>query len=150
MPQSPRWLTTLMRVREHHRDAARQLLAKSLSVAKTANDAAQTTTEKLSQLATVQQQESDSRHIDVDRLRQLRATRDDLRTELAERLRHQAEAAESVKQAQHIAGLRESELEVLTRLSDRYQATHRITQQRREEQILSESVVTLCIGEGSA
>ena len=50
MSQSPRWLPTLMRVREHRRDAALQSLAASLNVAKTANDATQSTAAKLSQL----------------------------------------------------------------------------------------------------
>ena len=149
MSLSPRWLPALMRVREHRRDAALQSLGKSLLAVRTASDATQTITAEISRLKAAQQDNSSPR-IDIDRLLQLRANRDDLRAELTERLQRQAEADAGVKQAQAIAVTRDSEVEILVRLSDRYQTANRITANRREEQILSEAAVTLCNGDGSA
>lgn len=149
MSQSPRWLPTLMRVREHRRDTALQSLAASLNVAKTANDATQSTAAKLSQLNVAQQQSNSTHRLDIERLRQLRATRDGLRTELAEHIQRQTDATAKVKQAQQAAVTRDSEREILVRLADRYQAANRLNERRREEQILGETSVTLCNGDCS-
>ena len=136
MPHSPRWLSALMRVREQRRDTALQSLGKSLLAAKTAGDVTQLAAAKLSQLTTVQQQDGSLRRVDVDRLRQLRANREDLRAELTEHLQRQEEADAGVKRAQTSAVARDSEVEVLSRLADRYLAANRIDEKRREEQIL--------------
>ena len=149
MSLSPRWLPALMRVREHRRDAALQSLGKSLLAARTASEATQATATEISQL-TASQQDHSLHHVDVDRLRHLRANRDHLRAEFVERLQLQAEADAGAKQAQAIAVRRDSEVEILVRLSDRYQTANRIIEKRREEQILAEAAVTLCNGDSSA
>ena len=134
-----------MRVREHRRDLALQSLGKSLHAAKSASDAAHSVATQLSLLTESQQRDgSSSPRIDVDRLRQSRSNRDDLRAELSASLRRQADAESDVQQAQSTAVARDSEVEVLDRLSDRYRAQRRIGDKRREEQILSEATVTLC------
>ena len=149
MSHSPRWLSALMRVREHRRDAALQSLGKSLLAARTASEATQATATEIS-LLTATQQDRSLHHVDVDRLRHLRANRDHLRAEFVERLQLQAEADEGVKQAHAIAVTQNSEVEILVRLSDRYQTANRIIEKRREEQNLAEAAVTLCNGDRSA
>lgn len=138
-----------MRVREHRRDAALQSLGKSLLAARTASDATQITITEISRLTATQQDRS-SHRIDIDRLLQLRAKRDDLRAELTERHQLQVEADARVTQAQTLVVTRDSEVEILVRLSDHYQTANRLTENRREEQILSEAAVTLCNGDDSA
>ncbi|MCX7421349.1 MAG: hypothetical protein NT013_17650 [Planctomycetia bacterium] len=149
MSQSPRWLPILIRIRDHRRDAALQSLAAGLNVAKTANDATESTAAKLSQLNISQQQCNSTHRLDIERLRQLQIIRDGLRAELAERIQDQTDAAAKVKQAQQAAVARDSEREILVRLADRYQAANRLNERRCEEQILWETSVTLCNGDCS-
>src|SRR5439155_17850232 len=92
MFESPRWLTTLLRVREHRRDMALQSLAQSLQTANAARDSAESVANAVSSLTKVQQRDGSVGRVDVARLRQLRQTRDELRTELTERHRQQTAA----------------------------------------------------------
>lgn len=149
MPHKPSWLTTLIRVRDHHRDCALQALAESLNVSKIANDATQSTTKKISGLTRQHQESAGNSRINVAQLQELRTTRDGLQADLAMHQKSQKEADLSVQKAQKAVSIRDSEREVLIRLSERYELAQRVMAQRKEEQILSESVVTLCNRERS-
>ena len=150
MSESPRWLTTLTRVREHRRDEALQSLAQSLQTANAARDAVDSVAEAVSRLTKNQQRDSSAGRVDVERLRQLHQTRDDLRTELAERHRRQTAADAEVQHSQAVATACQTEVEVLQNLNERYVTENRVTQRRRDERILLETAVSLCNSEASA
>ena len=150
MPQKPSWLTTLIRVRDHHHDCALQVLAESLNVSKIANDATQLTTKQIAGLTKQHQESAGTPRINVAQLQELRTTRGALQAELDMHQKSQKEADLTVQKAQKAASIRDSEREILIRLSERYELAQRVMAQRKEEQILSESVVTLCNRERSA
>ena len=139
-----------MRIRDHHRDCALQALAESLRVSKIANDEAQSTTKRISQLPNLHQECAATSRINVAQLQELRTIREGLQAELTVQQQQLNESLVMAQQAQRVAALRDSEREILIRLSERYEMTNRIKEQRQEEQILSESVVALCNGEHSA
>lgn len=150
MSDQPGWLTTLTKVREHQLDFARQVLADALRVAKTANDDTELTTKKLSRLTERSLVSTGSSTINITRLQELRRIRDGLRAELSTLRRRLSDAEDTVKRANQAASIRNSELEILVRLSDRYKTVSRQLKRRQEEQILAEYSVTLCNGEASA
>jgi len=150
MFESPRWLTTLLRVREHRRDKALQSLAQSLQTANAARDSAESVANAVSSLTKVQQRDGSVGRVDVERLRQLRQTRDELRTELTERHRQQTVADAEVQHSQAAATACQTEVEVLQNLNERHVEENRITQRRRDQRILLETAVSLCNGDASA
>lgn len=146
MSSSPSWLATLLRVREHHRDTALQSLAKNLQVAKKVHDSATGVEVVLSHLSLIQQQSSQARLLDSERLRQIRQDRDELRLRLTDLRSEQKVADAAVQAAQAHAAAKDAEAEVLRRLRDRLDSDRRQTQRRRDEQSPLEATVSLCNG----
>jgi hypothetical protein len=147
MPASPNWLTTLLRVREHRRNAALQSLAQRLSSAKFVQKANAVIEEEVSSLARAQKSSGCFGRLDLERLSQFRQCRDDLRRKLAESRRRLELAKVEIRQCQGIVTARDAELRVLQRLTDRLNESDRVSQRRREEQIGTESAGSLCNGD---
>ena len=146
MPSSSNWLGMLQRIREHRRDTALQSLARSLQAATQIRDATASVEAMISSLSHTQKPTGRIERLDSQRLRQLRQDRDDLRSRRSD-LRHQQVAAEAVvHQAQANAATKDNEVEVLRRLQDRLDFTHRQAQQRRDEQSPLDAAVSLCNG----
>ncbi len=147
MSSSSPWLATLLRVREYRRDAALQSLAQSLRTASKIRDTTASVESMLTTLGQAQQQISQAGHLDSERLRQLRQGRDDLRSRLTD-LRSEQKTADAVVQvAQAHAAAKDAEAEVLRRLQDRLDSTHRQAQRRRDEQSPLEATDSLCNGQ---
>lgn len=144
MPALPTWLTTLQRVREQFRDAARQSLAQSVRAATEARAATAEIAEGLSRLREVQQQTGLAGHVDARRLRDLREERDQCLSQLAEAQRRQSESETRLQQAQSEATVKEADVEILLRLSNRLLAAQRLVQQRRQERATVEASLSLC------
>ncbi len=149
MPGSPNWLTTLLRVREHRRDAALQSLAQSLSSAKLVQDANAVIEEEASNLSRAQQGSGCFGRLNLERLSQFRQCRDGLRQELAESHRRLELANVEIRQCQGVVTARDAERHVLQRLTDRLNESDRTAQRRRDEQIGTESARSLCNGDHS-
>ncbi len=149
MPGSPNWLTTLLRVREHRRDAALQSLAQSLSSAKVVQNANAVIEEEASSLARAQQSSGCFGHLDLERLSQFRQCRDGLRQELAESHRRLELANVEIRQCQGIVTARDAERRVLERLTERLSESDRVSHRRREEQVGTEAARSLCNGDHS-
>ncbi len=146
MSSSPTWLTTLKRVREHRHDAAMQLLAQRLKVAAKVRDAAASVEASLSHLGQVQQRSGLAGRLDSERLQQLRLERDSLCSQRTDLSTQQSSANAAVRQAQSHAAAKDAEAEVLRRLQDRLDSTHRQAQRRRDEQTPLEATLSLCNG----
>ena len=144
MLSSPKWLSTLQRVREHRRDAALHSLARSLQAAAHIRDTISGAEALIARLAEAQQQCTQAGRLDSDRLLQIRQDRDNLRSQLTE-LRPQQSAAEAaVRQAQSAATIKNAEVDVLRRLSDRFDSDDRQARRRQEEQSPLEITDSLC------
>ena len=146
MSSSLPWLATLLRVREHRRDAALKSLAQSLQAATNIRDTTSHVASVLARLGQAQQQISQSGRLDPDRLQHMRKDRDSLRTQKTELLRQQAVAETAVRQAQVNAAAKDAEADVLRRLQDRINSAHRQAQRRRDEQTPSDVADSLCNG----
>ena len=146
MSELPSWLTTLQRVREHRRDAAWQSLAERLQTATHVRDATSRVVQAISQLRDTQQQNSQAGRLDFERLRQLRRDRDEWQTQLTQLQQEQSHADTAVRQAQSLAADKESEVEVLQRLSDRLLTSQLQARRRIDEQSTLESALSLCNG----
>lgn len=144
MSSSSPWLATLLRVREHRRDTARQSLAQSLRTATQIRDTTTRVESMISGLGQAQQQSGHAERLDSERLRQIRQDRDDLRSQRTDLLRQQVAAEDVVRQAQANATAKDAEAEVLRRLQDRLDSAHRQAQRRRDEQSPLDVAVSLC------
>lgn len=150
MTTSPRWLSTLQRIREHQLDVVLGMLAQRLRAAETATAAVQATSDKLKSATRTQQQGIRPGHVDIDQVRQAYECRSQLLPRLEE-ARCQLETAQSgVRDAQQIVSQRDANFQILQRLSERLLAGQRIEEQRQNQQFLSESAVSLSNGQGSA
>ena len=149
MPATPTWLTALLRVREHRRDAALQSLAQSASSAMFAKKANAVIEEEVSKLAHAQKGRGFFGRLELECLSQFRQCRDDLRRKLAESRRRLELANVKIRQCQNIVTARDAELHVLQRLTGRLNESDRVSQRRREEQIGTESAHSLCNGDHS-
>ncbi len=138
------WLTTLQRVREHRRNTALQSLAQSLQTAKKIRDTTIRVESMISSLGQALQQSNHAGRLDSERMRQIRQHRDDLRSHLTDLNNQQTSANATVHQAQVNATAKDSEAEVLRRLQDRLDSTHRQAQRRRDEQTPLDVAVSLC------
>lgn len=146
MLTSPKWLSTLQRVREHRRDAALHSLAQSLQAEAAIRESINSVEGTISNLSQSQQQCVHSGRLDAERLLQIRQDRDNLRSQLTELNRQRGAAEAVVVQAQAIAVEKDAEVDVLQRLSDRYDSAHRQARRRQDEQSLAEVVASLCNG----
>ncbi len=146
MSSSSSWLDTLLRFREHRRDAALRSLAQSLQVATKIRDTNNSVESMHSTLGQAQQQISHAGRLDSERLRQIRQDRDDLRSRLTDLRREQKSAEAEVQVAQTHAAAKDAEAEVLRRLQDRLDSAHRQAQRRRDEQSPLEAAASLCNG----
>ena len=146
MPSSPAWLTTLQRIREHHRDSALHSLAQCLAAVAKVRDTATHVESQIADRSAAQQQVSDQRRLDPNRLRQIRQDRDDLRTQLAALRQQQSVAESAVCQAQAMATKKNTELDALRKLSSRYDSAHQQARRRQEEQSPVETAASLCNG----
>ena len=144
MSSSPPWLATLQRVREHRRDAALQSLARSLQAATQIRDAATSVDAMISNLRQAQQPSRHAERLDSERLRQIRQERDDLRSQRTDLLRQQLAAEAVVHREQANAADKDAEAEVLRRLKNRIDSTHRQAQRRRDEQTPLDIAASLC------
>lgn len=144
MSSSSPWLATLLRVREHRRDAALQSLARSLQTATQIRDAATSVEAGISSLGQAQQQSRHVERLDSERMRQIRQDRDELRSQRTDLLRQQVAAEAVVRQAQANAAAKDAEADVLRRLQERLDSAHRQAQRRRDEQSPLDVAVSLC------
>ncbi len=150
MTTSPRWLSTLQRIREHQLDVALGTLAQQLRVTESANAAVQAMSDKLKSATRTQQQGIRPGLVDIDQVRQAHECRLQLVPRLEEAHR-QLEAAQSgVCDAQQVVSQRDANFQILQRLSERLRAGQRIEEQRQVQHFLSESAVSLSNGQGSA
>ena len=146
MSSSSPWLATLLRVREHRRDAALQSLAQSLQAATQIRETTTSVETMLSRLGQAQQPSRHAERLDSERLRQIRQDRDDLRSQRTDLLRQQVAAEDVVRQAQANASAKDAEADVLRRLQDRLDSAHRQAQRRRDEQTPLDVAASLCNG----
>ena len=146
MLSSPKWLSTLQRVREHRRDAALHSLAQRLQAATKIREAISGVEETISSLSHAQQQCINSGRLDAERLLQIRQDRDNLRSRLSDLNRQRGVAEAVVGQVQAIAAEKDAEVDVLRRLSDRYDSADRQARRRQDEQSLTEFAASLCNG----
>lgn len=146
MTSSPKWLSILQRVREHRRDAALHSLAQSLQAATKIREAISGVEETISSLSHAQQQCAHAGRLDAERLLQIRQDRDNLRSQLTDLIRRRGAAEVAVVQIQAIAAEKDAEVDVLRRLSDRYDSADRQARRRQDEQSLTEFAASLCNG----
>lgn len=146
MSSSPKWLSTLQRIREHRRDVALHSLAQSLQTSAKIGAAINGVEEEISTLSQAQQHSVRSGRLDAERLLQMRQGRDTLRSQLAELVQQQSVAEIAVRQAQSVVADQDAEVDVLRRLSERLDSADRQAQRRQEEQTPTEIAVSLCNG----
>lgn len=144
MATLPNWLMTLQRVREQHRDTAWQSLAQCVRVAAEARTATAEVVEDLVHLRATQRRSGLAGPVDTERLRQIRGDRDQRLSILTETQRRQSEAETGLQQAQSVAAVKEADVEILRRLSDRLLMNKRCEQQRRQERSAIEVSLSLC------
>lgn len=146
MSPSPKWLSTLQRIREHRRDVALHTLAQTLQTSARIREAIDDVERNISSLSQAQVQSVRSGRLDAERLLQIRQDRDALRSQLADLGRQQSAAKIAVRQSQSVVADQDAEVDVLRRLSERLDSAHRQAQRRQEEQTPTEIAVSLCNG----
>ena len=144
MTQSPKWLTTLLRLREHHRDVARQSLAQYLSVEKSLEALQTQVLSDLAGDAIESLPDNAPRRLDLDRLKNQRRDRDDLNRQLHSLNQQRAEANFVLRQSQAELTSKTSEVDVLLKLLDRNRHAQAQSDRRIEEQAALDSALSLC------